>query len=128
LLDAQGRTVAKMGNDGSVGANSSRELTQETTIANPHLWSPETPYMYRTKTEVFVAGKMVGVYETPFGVRWFEFTADRGFFLNGRRLQLRGMCIHHDFGGLGVTLPDRANAKTIEIMKQMGCNVTSSRF
>ena len=126
VVDALGQTVAKKETQGHVSANSSRDLKQEATIANPHLWSPETPYMYGAKTEVFVDGKMVDVYETPFGVRWFQFTADRGFFLNGRSLQLRGMCIHHDFGGLGVALPDRANEKTVEIMKQMGCNFLRS--
>ncbi len=126
VLDGLGQTAARMESEGSVGANSSQDITREGTIANPHLWSPDAPHLYRAKTEVFVAGKLVDVSETPFGVRWFEFTADRGFFLNGRPLQLRGMCVHHDFGGLGVALPDRANEKTVEIMKQMGCNFLRS--
>jgi beta-galactosidase len=127
FLDARGQTVGRVQrNELVVGSNASRDLTQETTVVNPRLWSPDTPYLYRARTAVFVSGKRVNVCETPFGVRWFEFMADRGCFLNGRPLQLRGMCIHHDFGGLGVALPDRANEKTVEIMKQMGCNFLRS--
>jgi len=126
LLDAQGKSVAMFQSEVTVGAKSSQDIMQETTIANPHLWSPDNPYLYRARNEVVVGGKSVDVCESPFGVRWFEFTADRGFFLNGRHLQLRGMCIHHDFGGLSVALPDRADEKTVEIMKRMGCNFLRS--
>ena len=64
--------------------------------------------------------------ETSFGIRWFDFTPERGFFLNGEHVQLRGMCIHHDFGGLGVALPPRAHEKNVEVMKSMGCNILRS--
>ena len=126
LLDAQGRTVGTLQTDETVGPNSTRDVSQETTLASPHLWSPDSPYLYRARTEVMLTGHSVDICETRFGIRWFEFTADRGFFLNGAHLQLRGMCLHHDFGGLGVALPDRANEKTVEIMKQMGCNFLGS--
>ncbi len=69
---------------------------------------------------------MVDRYETPFGIRWFGFTPDKGFFLNGKHLQLRGMCIHHDYGGLGCALPDRANYQTLEVAKKMGVNIIRS--
>jgi beta-galactosidase len=126
ILDAQQRTVATLKSEGTITAKSPLDFSQQVLLARPHLWSPETPYLYRAKTVVFVSGQCVDAYETPFGVRCFEFTPDKGLFLNGRHIQLRGMCNHHDFGGLGVALPDRANEKTVEVMKRMGCNLLRS--
>jgi len=126
ILDAQDQTIAIVKTEDAIAATSAKEFSQEVTVANPHLWSPDRPYLYRVRTEVMSSDKMCDVCETPFGIRRFEFTADQGFFLNGKHLQLRGMCIHHDFGGLGVALPDRANEKTVELMKQMGCNFLRS--
>ena len=126
ILDAQGRTVATMKSEAAIPGKSAKDVSQDGVVTDPQLWSPDTPYRYRAQTDVIVSGTKVDTYETPFGVRWFEFTADHGFFLNGKHLQLRGMCNHHDFGGLGVALPDRANEKTVEVMKAMGCNFLRS--
>ncbi|MBN2209917.1 MAG: hypothetical protein JW709_00845, partial [Sedimentisphaerales bacterium] len=95
-------------------------------IDSPKLWSPDAPYLYTAATQVISQEKVLDAHQTTFGVRWFEFTPDKGFFLNGKHLQLRGMCVHHDFGGLGVALPDRANYKTVEEAKKMGCNLIRS--
>ncbi len=126
IADAQGRSVAHARSKGTIAPKSSTDLSGEVVVDRPHLWMPDSPYLYRARSELIASGKTVDTYETPFGIRSFEFTADKGFFLNGRHLQLRGMCIHHDFGGLGVALPDRANEKTVEVMKQMGCNFLRS--
>ncbi|HOL21915.1 MAG TPA: glycoside hydrolase family 2 TIM barrel-domain containing protein [bacterium] len=95
-------------------------------VDNPLLWSTETPHLYKARTYILLGNKEVDVVETPFGIRFFEFTPDKGFFLNGKHLQIRGGCIHHDFGGLGCGLPDRAHEKTVEILKEMGCNMIRS--
>ncbi len=126
LLDAQGETVASTEGELTIPPESAKDFFQAMAIAHPHLWSPDTPYVYQARSQLRIGGRIVDVYDTPFGVRWFGFTPDRGFFLNGQHLQLRGVCIHHDFGGLGTALPDRANEKTVEVLKQMGCNFLRS--
>jgi beta-galactosidase len=59
---------------------------------------------------------------TPFGIRTFEFTVDKGFFLNGKHVTIKGVCEHHDQGSLGAAVHKRAIERQLEILKTMGCN------
>src|SRR5207249_357800 len=60
--------------------------------------------------------------ETAFGIRTLTFTAQEGFLLNGKRVLLKGGCIHHDNGPLGAAAIDRAEERKIEILKKNGFN------
>jgi len=106
----------------TVAANSKREIDSWMTITRPNLWELENPVLYTLKTDVIVDGKVVDSNETPFGFRTFEFTADDGFFLNGKHVQIKGVNLHHDQGPLGSAFNKRAMQRQIEIMKEMGCN------
>lgn len=92
------------------------------TIGNPEKWDVNHPLMYVVKTFISVNGKIVDEYQTPFGIRKMKFTADDGFWLNDRRLQLKGVNLHHDLGSLGAAFNKRALERQLEIMKSMGCN------
>ena len=88
-------------------------------------WDVNSPMLYTARvTLTSPAGSETE--SVNFGLREFKFTPDEGFFLNGRHLQLRGGNIHHDFGGLGTALPDRAHEKNVEVLKEMGCNIIRS--
>ena len=89
---------------------------------DPSLWSTESPLLYTALTEVSVGGKPVDALRTAFGIRSFEFTLDKGFFLNGKHLPIQGVCLHHDQGYLGAKAYERAIERQLEIMKAMGCN------
>ncbi|MFZ1290486.1 MAG: beta-galactosidase GalA, partial [Melioribacteraceae bacterium] len=97
------------------------KITQERTINKPLLWSPESPNLYKTITEVSENSKIVDNYETTFGVRTIEFNRN-GFFLNGKLYPVKGTANHQDFAGLGVALPDKINEYKIKLLKEMGCN------
>jgi beta-galactosidase len=92
------------------------------TLSNPQLWNIETPRLYSAVTTVTHSGKIVDRYETPFGIRKIEFTADNGFLLNGNRVQLQGVCDHHDLGALGAAFNLRAAQRQLQILKEMGVN------
>ena len=109
-----------------VTGNKETKIMQRVEIKSPKLWSPDKPYLYSVVTSLYKAKQLIDTYKTPLGIRWFKFTADSGFYLNGKHLQLRGMNIHADYGGLGTALPDRANEKDIEIAKSMGVNIIRS--
>lgn len=105
--------------------NTAREealVTQQFTVKQPLLWSPDRPEMYRIVTEVLSQGRLLDSYETPLGIRTFEFDAENGFFLNGEPLKILGACLHHDLGALGAAYNRRANERQLEIMKEMGAN------
>jgi beta-galactosidase len=88
----------------------------------PRRWSTEDPYLYQVVSEVRVGDRLVDRYETPLGIRTIEFTADNGFLLNGKRLQIKGVNNHHDLGCLGSAVNRRGIERQLEILKAMGCN------
>jgi beta-galactosidase len=91
-------------------------------LPKPKRWDVDHPHLYSLKTEVEIDGHVVDSQTTPFGIRTFEFTADDGFHLNGRRVQLYGVNLHHDLGALGAAFNTRAMQRQLEIMKDMGVN------
>jgi len=126
VFDPDGRQVNVVSKKCKLEGNSQTEVQQKTTVFNPRLWSPDHPNLYSVITKIISDGVIVDCYKTPLGIRWFKFTSDNGFFLNGKHLQLRGMNMHAGYGGLGTALPDRANYKDVELAKQMGCNIIRS--
>ena len=98
------------------------ESSESLKVAHPKLWSLETPVLYSVVSRVFVGGRLVDSVSTPFGIRTFEFTRDRGFLLNGKHVPLQGVCDHHDLGCLGSAVNRRAIQRQLEILKGMGCN------
>ena len=95
---------------------------QDLTISRPVLWSVERPYLYRAVSRVRCGNRLCDTYTTPFGVRSFVFRADSGFFLNGRPVKIRGVCLHHDLGALGAAVNTRAIERQLQIMRAMGVN------
>ncbi len=90
-------------------------------VNSPRLWDLQTPNLYVLRTVVLENGKPVDAVETPFGIRSIEYTAD-GFFLNGTKVRMNGVCQHHDLGPLGAAVNTRALERQIEILQEMGCN------
>ncbi len=96
-------------------------VEQELRLADPRLWSCETPNLYKLETKVVMDGKEVDTHETSFGVRSIEWKKD-GFYLNGKKVRIKGVCEHHDLGALGGAFYTRAYERKIEKLKEMGCN------
>ena len=107
---------------GKVAKDASKTFLTDASIKNPILWSTENPQRYVAVTKVSHNGKVVDTYETPFGIRTLEFSADKGFLLNGKHVQLKGVCNHHDLGALGTAFNTRAAERQLEILKEMGFN------
>lgn len=91
-------------------------------IKKPVLWSVDAPERYIAVTRITSNGVLADRVDTPFGVRTAEFTANDGFHLNGERLQLNGVCMHHDLGALGSAMNTRALQRQLETLKDMGGN------
>ncbi|MHA1821230.1 MAG: glycoside hydrolase family 2 TIM barrel-domain containing protein [Promethearchaeota archaeon] len=101
----------------------STQIIQTFELKNPRLWSPDRPNLYEIETRIIKDNReVIDVYRTPLGIRTFRFDADNGFFLNGRNLKFKGVCLHHDNGPLGAKIYRRAIERKLEILKNMGCN------
>ncbi|MCX6333078.1 MAG: DUF4982 domain-containing protein [Bacteroidia bacterium] len=105
----------------SLDSGSEKTVTQVISIDKPELWDIETPVLYYLTTEVN-GSKMNDNLVTPVGFRTISFDADKGFYLNGKNLKLKGICMHHDAGTLGSAVPREEIARRLDILKEMGCN------
>ncbi|NLP10573.1 beta-galactosidase, partial [bacterium] len=91
-------------------------------VAAPRLWSLRDPQRYIAITRLSRSGKLCDEVETPFGIRSIAVDSEKGFYLNGERVQFQGVCMHHDLGALGSAIHVRALQRQIEILQEMGCN------
>ena len=123
VRDAAGTEVATAtGAPTTIGSGQTSDVSQSVTVPNPELWSTTSPTLYSVVTSVSVDGATVDTYTTPLGIRSFEFDANTGFSLNGQRMKLNGVCMHHDLGALGAAVNYRAMEKRFEMLKEMGAN------
>jgi beta-galactosidase len=122
IINDRGATVVKLPEQKvSIPANAVTTAKQlSTPIPKPHLWSPETPSLYRAVTSLRVDGRELDHLETEFGFRWLEWTADRGFFLNGQHRYFRGANVHQDQAGWGDAVTNAAIERDVRMIKEAG--------
>lgn len=99
-----------------------RNYSSKLYVKNPLLWDLDSPNLYRLLTEIKQDGKVIDSYETNFGIRTIEFNAEKGFFLNGKPIKLKGTNNHQDHAGIGTALPDEIQYYRIKKLKEMGSN------
>lgn len=123
IVNAEGRNVGEMNSALSISAKGQASFEQKRIpVAKPQLWSPDHPYLYTVQTIVRVDGVEVDEVMNRLGFRWFSFDAQRGFFLNGKHLKLRGTNRHQDYAGMGNAVSDALQIRDLEIIKETGFN------
>ena len=124
LLDAEGREVVygKDNYPSNLKAKDTKGQECMLIVKEPHLWSPDDPYLYQVEHIVKVDDKVTDVYTTTIGIRDIRFDAEQGFLLNGKPLKLKGVNMHQDHAGVGTAIPDALQAWRIRQLKAFGCN------
>lgn len=122
ILNPAGAEIAKKEATASINPGSTRETEVTITLPNPRRWDVNDPARYQVRTTVYRDDMVADITLTSFGIRTIAFTADHGFQLNDRRVQLKGVNLHHDHGPLGAAFYPRAMERQLEIMKAMGAN------
>ena len=122
VRDSAGREVARGENAFSLAAGQTVELEQRLRVDAPSLWSVESPGLYRLYSTVRDGSRSTDTTATVFGIRSIAYDKDQGFLLNGRRVKMRGVNLHHDAGGLGAAVPERVWRRRLETLKAMGAN------
>jgi beta-galactosidase len=122
VLDPGGKEVAKGTKNGAARANGNATVDEQILLANPRRWDLAKPNLYTAVVTLRSGTTTLDKETVPFGVRSFQFTANDGFYLNGKRVQLHGVDLHHDLGALGSAFNLRAFQRELEIMKDMGAN------
>ena len=101
-------------------AGESKKVDFSYTISNPHLWSPDDPYLYTANVKLSTLSSQLS---TKYGIRSFSFDAEKGFMLNSKPMVLNGACVHHDDGVLGSMAFDAAEIRKVKLMKEAGFNL-----
>lgn len=122
IISPSGKAVSKTEKILELQANAVSNDSQTIWLSQPVLWSVESPNLYKAITEIKSGNKIIDKVETIFGIRSIRLDADKGFLLNGKRVILKGGCIHHDNGPLGAAAIDRAEERKIELLKKAGYN------
>ena len=120
IYDAEGKIVATKDNVQCSTFNV--QCSTELPLKSPHLWSVDDPYRYTARVSLRTTAGEQDALNIPFGVRTISFSAEKGFLLNGKPLNLRGGCVHHDNGLLGAAAIDRAEVRKVELLKAQGYN------
>lgn len=124
LYDKENKEITKFASASQgIGAGETVNFNDESLdIANPHLWSPDDPYMYKVVTDVYVGDTRTDSYETEMGFRWMEWTSDQGFFLNGEHLWINGANVHQDHAGWANAVAQEGTRRDIAMVKEAGLN------
>ena len=129
-LDAKGKKSSKVtatfpSSTTKIASGKIAEIESSINLQNPKLWGPlptQTPHLYIAVSSLSQNGKIIDTYETRFGIRSLEFNPDKGVFVNGEHIYLKGVNQHHDLGALGAAFNVRAAKRQLEILREMGCN------
>ncbi|HET6206627.1 MAG TPA: glycoside hydrolase family 2 TIM barrel-domain containing protein [Terracidiphilus sp.] len=122
LFDKAGNKAGSAQSKLTIASGKEDETVQEITVANPALWSPASPLLYRAVSQIRKDGKIVDQVTTPFGIRTLAWSAEKGLLLNGKPVKLTGGSVHHDNGPLGAAAFDRAEERRVELLKAAGHN------
>lgn len=122
IKDANGKVVA----ENSTSEKFGDEIEQNLAVKNPNLWSPENPYLYTAELKLYQADIFKDTEVVRFGIREIEYTAAKGFELNGQVTKFKGVCLHHDLGPIGIAINKAALKRQLTILKDLGCNAIRS--
>lgn len=122
VVDINGHVVATVSSTTSLQGSRKTDVTQQLSVPQPVLWDIDAPNLYTLVTTIEKDELIIDRYETPFGIREIRFDADKGFFLNGKNIKMKGTNLHQDAGSLGTAVPDRSYERRLEILKEFGFN------
>ena len=122
VIDKDGRVVAVAEGETTVGSHSKAVAKYETIVKSPELWDIDSPALYEIKTYLMRGDEVCDEYLTRTGFRYFECNSQKGFFLNGRRVKIKGVCGHEDCGLLGKATTPNVQKYKAKLLKEMGAN------
>ncbi len=125
VIEPTGKEIVKKDVMQSFAANSDFTcVIPPIVVNNPALWSPESPNIYTVYSRIYdvKSGNLKDEVSTPIGFRWYSFSPENGFYLNGKPCKLIGTSRHQDYYRKGNALPDEMHVHDIKILKEMGGN------
>lgn len=121
LMDPSGRKIGTARTAAKIESWARQDVRLAIPVASPRLWSIEHPNLYTVSTKV-LSGGLLDEVSTTCGFRTLRFDAKTGFFLNGKHVEIQGVCCHQDHAGVGVAVPDSLWEFRLRKLKEMGAN------
>lgn len=122
IYDSCGNEVASCGTEGETICGEKTLFKYSFNFSNPLIWDIDNPNLYSVSTSIFADGEECDCTQTRYGYREFYIDSDKGFFLNGKHVKIKGVCAHQDCGFLGKAVSDNIHRYKIELIKEMGAN------
>jgi len=123
ILDSKGNIIAEtITNQAEIPCKDKVKVDQIMEVKNPKLWDIDDPNLYAIRTIITKNNEEIDCVDTRFGFRTIYFDAEKGFFLNGRHVKIKGVCCHQDYGLTGKAMPDRVHRYRLKKLKEMGAN------
>ena len=138
IIDQQGKIAASKTTSHTLAEKENNVIIHRLSVNSPQLWDIESPYLYQLKSTIKTADstpstssglagspkgeKIVDCTTTPFGIRSFRFDPQKGFFLNGKNIKIKGLCLHHDCGCVGAAVPVKMWKRRLQSIRQIGAN------
>ena len=122
LIGPDGKTAGMVESPEKIGAGKEVIVVQKTDINNPLLWDIDNTQLYKAVTKILINKKSIDDVTTSFGIREAKFDAATGFWLNGKNIKIKGVCLHHDGGAVGAAVPLRVWEKRLALLKEAGAN------
>jgi beta-galactosidase len=122
VYNQNGQEVASANVPVSLGAKAAHVFEQQLKVSSPALWSINAPQLYTMHSVIKKGGKTIDDFKSTFGIREIAYSAVNGFLLNGKRLKMNGVCLHHDGGCVGAAVPIKIWETRLKLLKNMGCN------
>ncbi|MBN1609062.1 MAG: hypothetical protein JW940_20710 [Polyangiaceae bacterium] len=123
IVDSSGKVVTTVSSEQQIAAGATVTFNQTTpAISSPSLWHPDHPTMYKALSYLSDDTGVVDAFATPFGFRWFSWSATEGFSLNGSHYWIQGGNVHQDHAGWGIGVTDAALYRDVQMVKDAGMN------
>lgn len=122
IIAADGTALAFASCKGIIPLCERKTVKYSTTVTDPALWDVDAPNLYTVKTVLKMGDEKIDENSTRIGFRTVELDPNKGMFLNGRHIVIKGVCCHQDFGLAGLALPDNIARYRVKLIKEMGAN------
>jgi beta-galactosidase len=122
IIDHSGKIVKSLESKETVSAGKSITVKQSLEVTDPQLWDINLPNLYKAVTRIKTSGKIIDEQTNVFGIRNSKFEAATGYWLNGRNIKIKGVCLHHDGGAVGSAVPLRVWERRLELLREVGVN------
>ncbi len=122
LINPTGKTIKSSELKKTIAAGEKVTVNEKIEVLNPDLWSTDQPQLYRLISKISKANQIIDEQVTTVGIRDSKFDAATGYWLNGKNIKIKGVCLHSDGGAVGSAVPLAIWEYRFKLLKEVGVN------